>query len=81
MKNSRRLLLLAVPGVAILLLASGCTNPSLVRVHPWERAALADYTMNPGRDPLALASAEHIYFSRESASGGRGVNGSSCGCN
>ena len=81
MKTSRRLLVLAVPGVAILLLSSGCTSTSLARVHPWERTALVDYSMNPGRDPLALAAAEHVYFSRESASGGRGVNGSSCGCN
>jgi len=81
MKNSRLLLFVTVPGVAVLLLASGCTSASLARVHPWERTALADYTMNPGRDPLALAASEHVYFSRESASGGRGVNGSSCGCN
>ena len=32
------------------LFMSGCTT-----VHPWERAALADYTMRPDRDPLALA--------------------------
>ena len=30
---------------------------------------------------LATAMAEHIYFSRESATGGRGVGGSGCGCN
>ena len=46
-----------------------------------ERAALADYTMNPGRDPLATAMAEHTFFSRETATGGRGVGGSGCGCN
>ena len=81
MKNSRRLLLLAVPGLAVLLLSSGCTSTNLARVRPWERAALADYTMNLGRDPLALAAAEHVYFSRESSTGGRGVSGGSCGCN
>jgi hypothetical protein len=34
-------------------------------------------------DPIATATvnAEHVYFSRESASGGRGVGGSGCGCN
>ena len=63
------------------LLCSGCTSVNLVRVKPWERATLADYTMNPGRDPLHTAMAEHIYFSRESAAGGRGVGGSGCGCN
>jgi hypothetical protein len=62
-------------------LLSGCANPGLVRVKPWERATLTGYTMNPGRDPLATVMAEHIYFSRESANGGRGVGGSGCGCN
>lgn len=59
----------------------GCANTQLVRVQPWERATLADFTMRPDRDPLHTALAEHIYFSRESATGGRGVGGSGCGCN
>jgi hypothetical protein len=59
----------------------GCANANLVRVRPWERATLADYTMRPDRDPLATANSEHVYFSRESATGGRGVGGSGCGCN
>ena len=63
------------------LLAGGCTSANLVRVKPWERATLADYTMNPGRDPLHTAMTEHIFFSRETAAGGRGVGGSGCGCN
>jgi hypothetical protein len=58
------------------LFFSGCTT-----VHPWERATLADYTMRPDRDGLATAMTEHIYFSREASSGGRGVGGSGCGCN
>ena len=44
-------------------------------------ATLADYTMNPDRDPLGASLTEHIYFSREAATGGRGVGGSGCGCN
>jgi predicted component of type VI protein secretion system len=69
---------------AILLVAgalSGCSTTSAVRVKPWERAQLADATMNPDRDPLATAMQEHIYFSREAAAGGRGVGGAGCGCN
>ena len=54
----------------------GCTQ-----VQPWQRGALASYEMNPDRDPVATAMSEHIYFSREGASGGRGVGGSGCGCN
>jgi hypothetical protein len=63
------------------LLAGGCTSASLVRVKPWERATLAGYAMNPGRDSLATSMSEHIFFSRETAAGGRGVGGSGCGCN
>jgi hypothetical protein len=50
-------------------------------VHPWERANLADVSMNPDRDPLGTTMIEHVYFSREAANGGRGVGGSGCGCN
>jgi hypothetical protein len=64
-----------------LTILGGCTNPDLVRVQPWERGTLADPLMRPDRDALATALAEHVYFSRESASGGRGVGGSGCGCN
>ena len=71
-------LLLSAFGLCAL---GGCTNPDLVRVQPWERAALADYAMRPDRDPLGSALEEHTFFSRESASGGRGVGGSGCGCN
>lgn len=59
-----------------LLLGGGCTT-----VKPWERSALADYTMRGDRDPLGIAMDEHIYFSREAAAGGRGVGGGGCGCN
>jgi hypothetical protein len=60
---------------------SGCANPNLVRVKPWERATLASYEMRPGRDPLHSAMSEHVFFSRETATGGRAVGGSGCGCN
>ncbi|MDB6167472.1 MAG: putative lipoprotein [Verrucomicrobia bacterium] len=66
--------------LAILLGGSfaGCTA---VHVEPWERATLASYSLRPDRDPLATAMAEHTFFSREAANGGRGVGGSGCGCN
>ena len=75
--RSRLLFALFLAATALL---SGCATTT-ARVQPWERATLADYTMRPDRDPLALALAEHLYFSRESAAGGRGVGGSGCGCN
>jgi hypothetical protein len=48
---------------------------------PWQRGKLADYTMRPDRDVLSLALNEHLFFSREAASGGRGIGGGGCGCN
>jgi len=75
-----RLALFAGLAVAGLFLG-GCTNPALVRVQPWQRGTLADYAMNAGRDPVETGQLEHVFFSREAASGGRGVGGSGCGCN
>jgi hypothetical protein len=73
MKPSRKILLLSALGALAL---GGCAN-----VQPWEHAALADYKMNRGRDPIKSASDEHVYFSREAATGGQGVGGPGCGCN
>ena len=70
----RRLMLLALFGLGSGL--GGCAT-----VQPLERATLADNPMNPGRDPLHNTMFEHIYFSREASTGGRGVGGSGCGCN
>jgi hypothetical protein len=78
--NTRRILLLA-SALAAAAVFSGCASTNLVRVKPWERATLADYTMRPDRDPLHTAMTEHVFFSRETAAGGRGVGGSGCGCN
>ena len=50
-------------------------------VKPWQRKTLADYTMRGDRDPMSEAINDHIYFSREMASGGKGVGGGGCGCN
>lgn len=72
MKRCLGLVLLALGG----LLSTGCAS-----VAPWERGSLADYTMRADRDPLDDTFREHIFFTREAASGGRGVGGGGCGCN
>ncbi len=77
----RQIALGCLLSLAVGLLVSGCASTELVRVKPWQRATLAEYSMRPDRDPLNTAMAEHVYFSRETASGGRGVGGSGCGCN
>ena len=72
MKRPRLLLVF----LAAATLFGGCTN-----VQPWERAKLADYSMRGDRDPLHDSAFDHTYFSREAASGGRGIGGGGCGCN
>ncbi len=65
---------------AALLVALGC-GCAATPVRPWERATLSSYSMRVDRDAPAAAMAEHVWFSREASSGGRGVGGSGCGCN
>lgn len=60
----------------LLCLGAGCST-----VEPWQRRTLSDITMRGDRDPAGLLLAEHMWFSREAASGGRGVGGGGCGCN
>jgi hypothetical protein len=74
MNTPRNILPLAA--VALLALATGCQT-----VKPWERGALADPIMQVDRDPLGRGLSDHVYFSREAASGGRNVGGAGCGCN
>jgi hypothetical protein len=68
----RRLPLLSI---AVLLLG-GCTV-----VEPWERDVLARPEMSLDASPLDAAIDDHIYFSKEASSGGRGFGGGGCGCN
>lgn len=70
----RAVLLLTL--TALLAIGAGCAS-----VQPWERAHLGDYLMRSDRDPLDDSLAEHVYFTREAAAGGRGVGGGGCGCN
>lgn len=50
-------------------------------VRPWERGLLADDAMRLDSDPLDWSIDDHIYFSKEASSGGRGFGGGGCGCN
>jgi hypothetical protein len=50
-------------------------------VQPWERDVLAKEEMQLTVDELEAATDDHIYFSKEASSGGRGFGGGGCGCN
>lgn len=61
-----------------IVLLGGCSN---LGVQPWEREILAKPEMAVDSSPLASALDDHIYFSKEASSGGRGFGGGGCGCN
>ena len=65
-------------GLAALVPMSGCTS---LGVEPWDRDILAKDEMQLVVDPLEAATDDHIYFSKEASSGGRGFGGGGCGCN
>lgn len=63
---------------ALVATLAGC---STIGVKPWERDILARSEMALDSAPVDTAFDEHMYFSREAASGGRGFGGGGCGCN
>lgn len=67
--------LITLVGLAVL---AGC---SLQPVQPWEKGLLAQPAMTFEGDALDQRFVQHIYFSKEAASGGAGVGGGGCGCN
>jgi hypothetical protein len=60
--------------VTLAAATSACTN-----VQPWERDLHARADMIPNAHDAAID--DHIYFSKEASSGGRGFAGGGCGCN
>ena len=63
------------------LLSQCLTGCVVFSVKPWERDLLAEKQMQLSPDPVESSLDEHIYFSKEAASGGQGVGGGGCGCN
>lgn len=51
------------------------------KVEPWQRDILAQDSMQLSPDPMQSYADDHIYFSKEAASGGTGIGGGGCGCN
>ena len=68
---------LLIVTTAMLGLAACTLEP----VHPWDRDLLAEEKMQLVPDPVENFLDEHIYFSKEAASGGQGIGGGGCGCN
>lgn len=74
-KNNRGFCLLAV------LMAASAGGCSSLGVQPWERDLLAKPAMALTGDAMDASLDDHIYFSKEGTSGGRGFAGGGCGCN
>jgi len=51
------------------------------KVKPWQRGELAKEDMKLVDDGMMTYADDHIYFSKEAATGGKGVGGGGCGCN
>ena len=64
--------------IAVALLA-GCATMQPPK--PWEKGYLARPEMQFDADPMNARLSDHIYTSKEAASGGYGVGGGGCGCN
>ncbi len=75
---SPRLLRGLLAAVACAVLLSGCSH---IGVKPWQREYMARRSMQVDNDPVESDFDEHIYFSKEASSGGRGFGGGGCGCN
>ena len=67
--------------IALVLLSASAAGCAHVGVQPWERDVLARPEMSLDANPLDAAIDDHIYFSKEASSGGRGFGGGGCGCN
>ncbi len=65
-------------GIAIAVACAGC---SAIGPKPWEKDIMARPEMQLAPYALQAAADDHIYFSKEAASGGRGFAGGGCGCN
>jgi len=62
----------------VVVLSAGCSS---MGVDPWDRDILAKEEMQLTTDAIEAATDDHIYFSKEASSGGRGFGGGGCGCN
>ncbi|MEQ9562561.1 MAG: DUF4266 domain-containing protein [Woeseiaceae bacterium] len=62
----------------LILTTAACSS---LGVEPWQRDVLAKEEMQLTTDPVEAGLDDHIYFSKEASSGGRGFGGGGCGCN
>lgn len=67
--------------IALLAMSAALQGCASLGVEPWQRDVLARPEMSLDAYPLDAAIDDHVYFSKEASSGGRGFGGGGCGCN
>ncbi len=77
----QRLVALPLAGLLLGSLSACGSFAGQWGVQPWERDLLAKPAMQLAADPIDAGLDDHIYFSKEASSGGRGFGGGGCGCN
>lgn len=85
---TKQSLALIIISICSLISLSGCSTYhsieaafTIEKVEPWQRDVLARDDMQLDPDPIRSFADDHIYFSKEASTGGRGVGGGGCGCN
>ena len=69
---------LILAGVTLVGFCAACSS---IGPKPWEKDLMARPEMQLNPYALQAAADDHIYFSKEASSGGRGFAGGGCGCN
>jgi starvation-inducible outer membrane lipoprotein len=67
--------------VLLLSVAFALCGCAIQPPKPWEKGNLARPDMQFDYDRLDVKTQQHIYTSKEAATGGYGVGGGGCGCN
>jgi hypothetical protein len=67
--------------IALLIACVALQGCASLGVEPWQRDVLARPEMSLDANPLDAAIDDHVYFSKEASSGGRGFGVGGCGCN
>jgi Domain of unknown function (DUF4266) len=77
----KRNFVLALVAAGMLSLAGCSSMGDIGKVNAWEKGNLAKKDMTFEGDALDSRFVQHIYGSKENATGGYGVGGGGCGCN
>lgn len=76
-----KIIRLVIGFVALTILSLALSGCGVVGVQVWDRDILSKPQMQMDSPTLDRAIDDHIYFSKEASSGGRGFGGGGCGCN